>query len=137
MFFGYLGDKLNKKYMLLAAAIIAILFSQMVFKGFINGDISLLGFAFFCTFSYGIAVALVPSVLAESFPTEVRYTGVGLVYNLSFATTGGLAPVIIFDLIHMTNNMLMPAIYFMAVAAIALVGIVFYPKDNFSGSNRH
>jgi MFS transporter, MHS family, proline/betaine transporter len=98
----------------------------------INDEISLISFTIFCVFSFGIALGLVPSVLAQSFPTELRYTGVGIVYNLSFATTGGLAPVTIFRLISETNNMLVPAIYFTVIAVISLVGLLVYPKDSFA-----
>lgn len=130
--FGYFGDKINKKYLLLFAGIVAICFSYPTFHYLTQpGQTQLFYYTLFALFSYGIAVATVPAILAESFPTEVRYTGVALVYNLSFATTGGLAPVIIFALINLTGNILMPAYFFMAVAVIGLMGLLFYPKNNF------
>ncbi len=129
--FGYIGDKFNKRYILLMASIITIVFSYKVFNQLVHHDLSLIIYGIFCIFSFGAAVAIVPSVLAESFPTEIRYTGVGIVYNLSFATTGGLAPMIIFYLISSTGNILMPAVYFIAVSIIALLGIALYPKKQF------
>ena len=94
--FGYIGDKFNKRYILLMSSIITIVFSYKVFDQLVHHDLSLIIYSLFCVFSFGAAVAIVPSVLAKSFPTEIRYTGVGVVYNLSCATTAGLAPIIIF-----------------------------------------
>lgn len=131
LIFGYIGDKFNKKYILLMAPMIAIVFSYKVINQLVHNDLFLIIYGIFCVFSYGPAVAIVPSVLAESFPTEIRYTGVGIVYNLSFATTGGLAPMIIFYLIKSTGNILMPAVYFIAVSFISLLGIALYPKKQF------
>ena len=130
--FGYIGDKFNKRYILLMSSIITIVFSYKVFDQLVHHDLSLIIYSLFCVFSFGAAVAIVPSVLAESFPTEIRYTGVGVVYNLSCATTAGLAPIIIFYLISSTGNILMPAVYFITVSIIALFGVALYPKNNFS-----
>lgn len=132
LFFGYMGDKINKKGMLCLASLVAICFCYTVFDHLLSHSLSLFLYGLFCLFSYGIAVALVPAILAESFPTEVRYTGVALVYNLSFASTGGLAPVIIFSLINKTNNMFIPAFYFIVAAFIALIGLMFKSKNAFS-----
>ncbi|MCP3941420.1 MAG: MHS family MFS transporter [Desulfobacteraceae bacterium] len=134
LIFGFLGDRINKRYLLLISPVVIMIFSYMVFQHLTHHDISLITYALFCLFTMGIAVALVPCILAESFPTQIRYTGVGIVYNLSFATTGGLAPVIIFYLISRTDNILMPVVYLMGVSVIALVGIALYPKNHFDAS---
>lgn len=74
---------------------------------------------------------IVPVLLAELFPTEVRYSGVGLVYNLGFATFGGLTPVIVMALIDGTKNLMMPAYYLVAVCCIGLIGVLLVPKQRY------
>ena len=131
LIFGWLGDKVSKRVMLVMATFIAIIFSYSIFHYLGNGHLSLILYTLFCFVTIGVFVSTVPSILAESFPTEIRYSGVGLVYNLSFATTGGLAPMIIFYFISETHNMLMPALYLIAVCLIALLGLILYPKNHF------
>ncbi|ASK79327.1 MFS transporter [Paraphotobacterium marinum] len=127
--FGFLGDKINKKYLILAAAIISILLTYTIFSRLVTNELTLVSYCVFCIFSFGISVAVIPSVLTELFPTELRYTGVGLIYNLSFATTGGLAPMLIFYFISETGNLLMPAFYYVLISIIALVSLLLYPKQ--------
>lgn len=128
---GYLGDRMSKRLLLLAAAIITLLFSSWFFRGLIAHTLTPWMYALYSMLTFGMATAVVPSVLAESFPTAIRYTGVGMVYNISFATTGGLAPIIVFHWIGITHNPLVPAWYLMGAAACALLGLVIYPRNHF------
>ena len=127
-FFGYIGDKVSKTLIILISCIIGLIFIFTIFKNFVSGDFSFIAYSIFAVFVYSPLVGIIPSILAESFPPEVRYSGVGIVYNLSFATTGGLAPMTIFYLISKCNNLLIPAFYYSATMIIGLIGLIFYSK---------
>ncbi|MEU9980565.1 MFS transporter [Streptomyces sp. NPDC050856] len=69
-----------------------------------------------------------PAMLAEMFPTHVRYTGLGLAYALSNAVFSGCAGLLVTEAIERTGNADIPAHYVMvtcAVSALALAG----PRD--------
>src|SRR5699024_10736657 len=71
-----------------------------------------------------IPIALISaSTLAvlEMLPTSVRFSGVGLPYNVAYAVFAGTAPLVSQSLIDMSGNSLAPAIYGAGAAALALV----------------
>lgn len=69
-------------------------------------------------------------MMAEQFPTEVRFSGTGLAYNLAFGIIGGFTPLFVTWLIHMTGNVLSPSFCLMTVAAIALITWFYLPETH-------
>ncbi|WP_219463001.1 MFS transporter [Nonomuraea rhizosphaerae] len=71
----------------------------------------------------GVAVGLMagpgPAMLAEMFPTTVRYTGLGLAYSLSNAVFSGSAGLIITELIRTTKDVDIPAYYVVAACLVS------------------
>jgi MHS family proline/betaine transporter-like MFS transporter len=67
------------------------------------------------------------STLPALFPTEHRYTAMGIAYNIAVAIFGGTAPFISAALIQLTGNDMMPAFYLMATSAA--VAIYFLPES--------
>jgi len=71
-----------------------------------------------------------PAMLAEMFPTHVRYTGLGLAYSLSNALFSGCAGLIISVLIKQTGNNDIPAWYVMVTAVISFIALLTLNKDD-------
>ncbi|WP_039055517.1 MFS transporter [Enterobacter sp. Bisph1] len=71
-----------------------------------------------------------PAMLAEMFPTRVRYTGLGLAYSLSNALFSGCAGLIITGLIKETGNVDIPAWYVMATALVSMLALLTLNKDD-------
>jgi len=69
----------------------------------------------------GIASGAFAIVLAELFPARVRFSGVALAYNTSFALFSGLGPIAAAALIAATGDKAAPSFYLAAATAIALV----------------
>ncbi|WP_420962281.1 MFS transporter [Brucella sp. IR073] len=61
-----------------------------------------------------------PGLLAALFPVSVRSTGVALSYNIAVLVFGAMAPALVTWLIQMTGNPMMPAIYQITIAILAL-----------------
>ena len=61
-------------------------------------------------------------LLTDLFPTRIRFTGVALVFNVSFTIFSGTAPLVATTLIRDTGSVTSPAYMMMASAALALVG---------------
>jgi MFS transporter, MHS family, proline/betaine transporter len=67
---------------------------------------------------------VMPSLMAEIFPTRTRGTGMALSYNISVAIFGGFAPFISTWLIELTGNKLAPSFYLMLTALVSLGALV-------------
>ncbi len=66
--------------------------------------------------------------LAEIFPTEVRATGMSLVYALGVAIFGGFGQFIVTWLISATGSPIAPAYYVMACSLATLLALKFIPE---------
>ena len=78
----------------------------------------------------GILAGPGPAMLAEMFPTRVRYTGLGLAYSLSNALFSGCAGLIITGLIKQTGNLDIPAYYVMATAVMSIGALMTLNKND-------
>ncbi|GAA0666235.1 hypothetical protein GCM10009535_52460 [Streptomyces thermocarboxydovorans] len=71
-----------------------------------------------------------PAMLAEMFPTRVRYTGLGLAYALSNAVFSGCAGLIITEAIKRTGNIDIPAHYVVVTCAVSTVALLTLRGDD-------
>ena len=69
-------------------------------------------------------------LLAEQFPTRVRYTASALCYNVAYTIFGGTAPLIATWLITLTDHSLAPAFYLIAIALLAFIGGSRLPESS-------
>jgi MFS family permease len=70
---------------------------------------------------FGPGVGIFTLILTKSFPAKVRFTGVGMAYNISFAVFGGLTPIINTLLYKELGTLIAPAYYAMFSAIIGLI----------------
>jgi MHS family proline/betaine transporter-like MFS transporter len=75
-----------------------------------------------------LSLVVVAVLMAELFPTRVRYTASALTYNVAFTIFGGTAPFMATFLISRTGNSLSPAFYLVAVSVLALVCALALPE---------
>ncbi|MER6180045.1 MFS transporter [Streptomyces sp. NPDC001652] len=68
-----------------------------------------------------------PAMLAELFPTTVRYTGLGLAYALSNAVFSGCAGLIITKTVERTGNVDIPGYYAAATCAVSVLALIKSP----------
>ncbi|MFI5705058.1 MFS transporter [Streptomyces xanthochromogenes] len=68
-----------------------------------------------------------PAMLAEMFPTSVRYTGLGLAYALSNAVFSGCAGLIITEAVKRTGNIDIPGYYAAATCAVSVLALAKVP----------
>ena len=66
---------------------------------------------------------VLPSLLADLFPTRTRGTGMALSYNISVPIFGGFAPFISAWLIARTGDARAPSYYLMATAVLSVVAL--------------
>ncbi|MBT2492057.1 MFS transporter [Streptomyces sp. ISL-96] len=85
-------------------------------------------------FGAGAAVGLMagpgPAMLAEMFPTTVRYTGLGLAYSLSNAVFSGCAGLIITEVVKRTGDVDIPAYYAAVTCAVSVLALLTLRGDD-------
>ncbi|WP_276009934.1 MFS transporter [[Mycobacterium] manitobense] len=69
-----------------------------------------------------------PAIMAEMFPTRMRYSGVSLGYQVTSIVAGSLAPLIAVKLLDIYGSSVPVAIYLAAACAVTLVA-VFYTRE--------
>ncbi|MEN3259890.1 MFS transporter [Sodalis endosymbiont of Spalangia cameroni] len=130
---GMLSDRIGRRRVLMTATVLLLALSFPLLRLLQNPEGALLikGLAVFIA---GGAVGLLagpgPAMLAEMFPTRVRYTGLGLAYSLSNAVFSGCAGLMITWLIKQTGNLDIPAWYVVITAIISFFALMTLNKDD-------
>lgn len=123
---GWLSDKIGRRWVMLAGTGLIVILALPLLNVLQNPDLGVVvhGLAVFVA---GAVVGLIagpgPAMLAEMFPTSVRYTGLGLSYSISNAIFSGSAGLIITSLIASTGNVDVPAYYVMATCLVSAIAI--------------
>ena len=71
-----------------------------------------------------------PAIMAEMFPTRMRYSGVSLGYQVTSIVAGSLAPLIAVKLLDIYDSPVPIAIYLAIACAITLVSVVVARETN-------
>ena len=74
---------------------------------------------------------VLPSQLAELFPTPVRGIGVSLGFAVAVTIFGGFTPFVATWLIAVTDNSLSPSFYMMFTAALSVVALAFVQRRRY------
>lgn len=69
----------------------------------------------------GSYLASLPATIFTLFPSKVRFSGIGIGYNLTIGIFGSAAPIAALTAIHAYGNHMIPAYLLMGSAAIALL----------------
>ncbi|MGV0835576.1 MFS transporter [Mycolicibacterium thermoresistibile] len=66
-----------------------------------------------------------PAIMAEMFPTRMRYSGVSLGYQVTSIVAGSMAPIIAVRLLDVYNSSVPIALYLAGAAVVTLVALAF------------
>ncbi|MGK3648691.1 MFS transporter [Pseudarthrobacter enclensis] len=127
---GRLSDRIGRRKVLWIGALSTVVFAIPAFLAIAAHSVPMtfLGLALIA-FPVAFSVPNLASALPALFPTEHRYSAMGIAYNFAVAIFGGTAPFIIAALIELTGNDMAIAYYLMGVAVIASVAIYFLPES--------
>jgi len=128
---GWLSDRLGRRCVMLVASVLLLLLAFPLLK-ILQAEATSLAVSALVVFIAGALVGMLagpgPAMLAEMFPTHVRYTGLGLAYSLSNALFSGCAGLIITGLMKQTGNLDIPAWYVMATALVTIPALMTLEK---------
>ncbi len=121
---GLLSDKISRKFILGFGAFGFVVFPYWIFKiasiGTLTSSISAeILIAIFLAPIAGTLMAL----LSETFPTNVRYTGISIAYNASMTVFGGTTPLIAIYLVKSFNSSVAPAYYLITCGVLSLMAL--------------
>ncbi|MGI5379575.1 MFS transporter [Streptomyces sp. CA-251387] len=128
---GLLSDRFGRRAVMLTGAVLVVVLAVPLLNLLQDPGVSLTvkGAA---VWGAGAVVGLMagpgPAMLAELFPTNVRYTGLGLAYALSNAVFSGCAGLIITETIERTGSVDIPAYYAAATCAVSVLALARAPK---------
>lgn len=122
-----ISDKIGRKPVLLTGVILLFFSIRPVFEviGLMDYSHTLLSQIALAAI-VAIYMGPVPTLLVEMFPTEIRFTGIALSYNLSAAIFGGSAPFLGSLLVELTEDKYIFAYYLMLLCLLSFISICFY-----------
>ncbi|MBZ6387513.1 MULTISPECIES: MFS transporter [Pantoea] len=130
---GWLSDKIGRRRVMVAASVLLLLLAFPLLK-LLQDETTSTALSALVVFIAGGIVGMLagpgPAMLAEMFPTQVRYTGLGLAYSLSNAIFSGCAGLIITGLMKQTGNLDIPAWYVMATALVSIPALMTLNKTD-------
>jgi len=123
---GHLSDSTGRTRIMQVAAVLFVISAYPAFV-LLTGYASLrvlIGIVCWLSLVKTIYSGVMPSLLAEIFPTRTRSTGMALSYNISVPIFGGFAPFISTWLIEVAESNLAPSFYLMFTALVSLGALV-------------
>jgi len=125
-FLGRLNDRVGRRPLILAGSIALILFSVpsillirsssavSIFFGLLIMGLMLVCFS-----------STMPSTLPALFPTEIRYGGLSIAFNVSVSLFGGTTATVVSALVALTDDLNWPAYYLIIAGVIGIITVVF------------
>jgi MFS family permease len=127
--FGYVSDRIGRRLMYGIGIVCTALFAFPYF-GLLNTKVAGLVLVaivvslIFHDMQYGPQAALI----AESFGTNLRYSGAGIGYQLASVVAGGPAPLLAVWLLHTFDSTLPIALYIIAGAVVTVIATILLPE---------
>ena len=126
---GHLSDRFGRKPVYLIGVVGTGIWG-FVYFGMLDTKIGILVFIaialslVFHDIQYGPQAAMI----AESFPTPIRYSGSSIGYQLASIVAGGPAPLIATALLASYHSSMAVAIYILGCAVVSLISLVLMPE---------
>ena len=129
---GWIGDRVPPRYLLRTGVV--LLFSlALPFYGALEArSANLTLVCVLAGLCSGLTNGSFAVLLTDLFPTRIRFTGVALIFNVSFTLFSGMAPLAATTLIRETGSVTSPAYLMMGTAVLALLGSLWV--DRFGGN---
>ncbi|MYM00277.1 MFS transporter [Novosphingobium sp. FGD1] len=120
--FGTMADKIGRRPVYIAGAALTMVWPFVAFPMFGTGSLLIiLGAIFMGMIVHALMYAPQPAIMAEMFPTRMRYSGVSLGYQVTAIFAGSWAPLIGATLLRRYDDWLPIACYILVAGTISLI----------------
>ncbi|MFE6286310.1 MFS transporter [Streptomyces sp. NPDC057877] len=121
---GRISDRFGRKPVLMTGMLGFLVLSVPAFLLVMQGSLVAIGAGMLMLgLSLVCMLGTMSAALPALFPTQVRYGGLSIGYNLATSLFGGTTPLVITALISVTGSDLMPAYYAMAAALVGVIAV--------------
>lgn len=122
---GRLADKVGRKPVYLAGAILGATWAFFAFPMFdtLNPILIVLAVTIGLCF-HALMYAGQPAIMAELFPTRMRYSGASLGYQVTSIVAGSLAPIIAAALLQQYSSWIPVALYIVGACVVTAVAVL-------------
>jgi len=122
---GRLSDKVGRKPVYLAGAVLGATWALFAFPMFDTKNPVLIILAITLGLCFhALMYAGQPAIMAELFPTRMRYSGVSLGYQVTSILAGSMAPIIAVALLKQFDSWVPVAIYLAIACAITVIAVL-------------
>ncbi|NHU84857.1 MHS family MFS transporter [Kocuria sp. JC486] len=122
---GRLTDQLGRRPVYAAGAVLGIVWAFIAFPMFnTQNELIILAAVVLGLVIHAFMYAGQPAIMAEMFPTRMRYSGVSLGYQVTSIIAGSLAPIIATTLLRQFGTWVPISIYISVACLITLIAVV-------------
>ncbi len=125
---GWLGDLFPRRHLLRFGSILLAATAWPFYNALVSKSVDLITLFVLAGIAATFANGTFAAILADMFPTRVRFSGVALAFNLSFTAFSGTAPLVATSLIKATGWLAAPALFMIACGLLSFVASFGTPK---------
>src|SRR5262244_718557 len=119
---GWLGDRIPPRYLLRLGVTLLVALAYPFYAALETRAVNLTLLLTLAGLVAGLTNGSFACLLTDLFPTRVRFTGVALVFNISFTIFSGTAPLVATTLIREMGSVRAPALLMIGCGILALAG---------------
>jgi MFS transporter, MHS family, proline/betaine transporter len=119
---GWLGDRIPPRFLLRLGVTLLVVLAYPFYAALEARAANLTLLLTLAGLVAGLTNGSFACLLTDLFPTRIRFTGVALVFNISFTVFSGTAPLLATTLIRDMGTATAPALLMMGCGVLALVG---------------
>lgn len=128
---GKLSDALGRRPVYMAGAVLGATWGFFAFPMMDTAnDLMILAAVTIGLLFHALMYAGQPSIMAEMFPTRMRYSGVSLGYQVTSIVAGSLAPIIATSLLAEFDSSTPVALYLLGACVITAVSVLLLKETN-------
>jgi MHS family proline/betaine transporter-like MFS transporter len=128
IFIGWLGDLFPRRYLLQLGSIVLAAGAWPFYNALVNRSVGLMTLFILAAIAATFANGTFAAIMADMFPTRVRFSGVALAFNVSFTAFSGTAPLIATSLIKATGWLAAPALFIIGCGLLSFLASLATPK---------
>jgi len=113
--YGLAADRFGHARVLAIGAVVLAASTALLYLGTRAEPTHFTAYYAIAGFTVGV-VGVVPAAMVNAFPPPIRFSGIAFAYNVAYAISGGLTPLIVAGWIRHEPH---AAVYYVAVACVA------------------